>query len=506
MGRKNLEQTPCGIYNAYKEGLFGHHHSPQVLSSIGLDRQSYQMTIDQFVALCNRLGGRVLNLIQPGCTLVTPESISPDLAAYMGRVFNVDPSRVTFINAEGLPGSDLPTRILNDPRSMDRLRRWAADSPNPVVYPRTLTAETAAIAREIGAAHIHQIPPGLERPVRGIHPSFDYLERHTAQQLNSKVANYLILKEIDRNLGTAMAPVGDVAFDLDKAAAIVQTLWRSGGNAIIKADLSVDGMGNVRFPKPNQDLDNEALKLQIRQELQQRGIPLGPGAGVVVTELLDLIYDPSVEWFSPPHEWGIPLPYYWCGMLMSNGGFAGTIIDDPVLSYDSRRPNIPSELLRRNVEYRTLIRQATDVGTEFMRRFWQDGYVGIADSDFGISLAANGRLRINILEFNLIRETGGTAAYRIKRRLDALTGTNGTTIARDSVTSKIFARPLRKVIDHLADEGLEFTSNRARGSTEGVIVLGQVIKEGRGTIMTLTYGEDYAQAYRLDNELIRRTR
>src|SRR3989339_1319891 len=114
MAKSTLEQTPCGIYNAYKKGLFGHHHSPQVLGSIGLDQECYQHTVDLFVDLCDRLGGRVLNLMENGGALVTPLPISSELAHYMGQVFRVDPQRVTFINAQNIPGDDLPTRILND--------------------------------------------------------------------------------------------------------------------------------------------------------------------------------------------------------------------------------------------------------------------------------------------------------------------------------------------------------------------------------------------------------
>jgi len=500
---KKIEQDKCGIYNAYKSGLFGHHHSKGVISTIGLDERSYGETVTNFQNLCNRLGGRVLNMMENGSALVTPESISPELSIYMGRVFGVDTERVTFINAEGIEGSDLPTRILSDGKSMDVLRRWARGANNPVIHPRTETLETLAIAKDIGAAHIHQMPYGTTRIVDGIYPSVEYLEKHTANELNSKVLNYQLLKEVDQDLGTETAPEGDVAFDLDRAVEIVQSLWISGKDVIIKADLSVDGMGNVNLLRPKNKISNEVLRKDIKKELHSRGIPIGKDAGVVVTERLALIYDPSTEWFSPPLKWGIrSYPYYSCAMIIEKGGFGGSIIEDPALNISRNNPGVPEDLIRRNKEYKSLIREGNRVGTEFVRRLWGDGYVGISDCDFGISNGADGNLRINILEFNNIRETGGTAAYQIKNRL----GKNGFSIARDSVEGYNMAKPFDEIISDLSADGLELTANRKRGKRGGVLVLGQEVKNGMGKIMTLTYGESYSQAYKIDQELVRRTK
>jgi hypothetical protein len=98
---------------------------------------------------------------------------------------------------------------------------------------------------------------------------------------------------------------------------------------MIKADLSVDGMGNlhINLEKCTDDgiklslLSDDKLNIYLGSELKKRGIPIGPKAGVVVTEFLkDKIADPSYEIYNPPKEWNIlPFIYYSCGMIIDYG-------------------------------------------------------------------------------------------------------------------------------------------------------------------------------------------
>ena len=55
------------------------------------------------------------------------------------------------------------------------------------------------------------------------------------------------LQAIDRRLGTDLSPKGTVAYNPDEMIKGVNNLISAGCEVMIKADLSVDGMGNVHI-------------------------------------------------------------------------------------------------------------------------------------------------------------------------------------------------------------------------------------------------------------------
>lgn len=485
-------------YNAYGSdgGLFGLHHSPDTIGSLNLDLQNYLNLQRVFKALCDRLGERTLSRMAPGNAIVTPDPVSPELIEYMNLILGQ--SEIPLIlDVENTKGDDICRRILCDGRTMDQLKRWCDVGATPVLTPRTVTPSSIMLARELGIYHALKPPVSLPNGkdaqiINGVYPSLEYIEGHTESINNSKVRNYLMQRDIDERSGLDLNPIGDVAYDATTVLDICDSLMKAGKyEMMIKADLSVDGMGNLHINLKDQKVGQQKLielsrpeQLKyIRQILRDKGIPIGPQAGVVVTEfLVEKVSDPSIEIYCPPKEWNIlPFIYYSCGMIIENGGFAGTMIPDPMLG-------MPDHLKDK---YIYAMDQAKTSALEFCRRQWIDGYVGICDCDIAICQKGNGQIYPKILEYNMNRETGGTASYHLRQRLGG-----GFVIARDSVKGPGLAYPIPELRNRLSNilysPGVRKT---------GAIILGHRIGNGEGQIMSLVYGEDMHTALSVNNEL-----
>lgn len=519
----NREKQPnLNIYNAFDDGLFGLHHTDKVLKDMGelVDEDSFHRTRETFVRLCNRLGGRVLYSMHNGSALVTPEAIDTELTKYMSGLLNADLSTILMMSMEDVPGDRLPERVLSDGKTMDNLKKWAKKNEKSVLSPRTTTLATLEIAKELGIFHIPKMPvDGVNVWVNGIFPNVEYLENHPSELNNSKVENYLKLQEIDRRLGTELAPAGSVAYNQDQMIDVVDALIDEGHDVMIKADLSVDGMGNVHIDpleslgggfgvRSYVMLSRDEKKKYLLEIMRAKNIPVHPSAGVCVTEFLrEKIYDPSVEVYSYPKSWGVePQVYYVCGMIIQNGGFTGSIIGDPVMA-EGVAMNTLSEygeglkyLSQHRTEYQKVLNQAIFVAREFSKEMWREGYVGINDCDFAICRdSRSGRIYAKILEFNYNRETGATATYHLKNRLSGGKG-NGYVIARDSVKGGVYSQPVTKIYQVLNDKGLGYQPGKG-----GVVILGQEKSPGGKTekseIMSLVYGRTLTEAIRYDAQL-----
>lgn len=493
-----MTEIRLNLGNYYDRGLFGFHHTLEQLDSmIGLNIDRYHETRRMFETLCAKLGDRQLAYLDNGSMTITPQPVNPELSKYMAGLFGLSMVDLSFMDGSSGNNEDLAMSILNDPVQMDNLRKWANKAGNNsnsvVLNPRTITPGTITLAAELGISHGHRYTNGLfgGRNLEGIYPKLYYIETNPAQRNNSKVENYLILKQVDFELGTDLAPEGDVAFDLRGISDVCDQLIKSGKEIMIKTDLSVDGMGNLHINPdekydselPFKDLDSNQKQEVILREMKKRGLFVGPTAGVVVTEfLVDKVSDPSVEVYSPPLAWKEmgyePVITYDCGMLIENGGFAGSVIPNP------------------DLEEKTLIDEASRVVLEFSRRRWLDGYVGINDADLAICVdKRTGRRYVKILEFNYNRETGGTASDSIKSRLDRMHNQHGVLIARDRIQGPNFAHSLPTVVGGL--DGIGYGSN----DSSGAIILGHRINNGVGDIMSVVYARNMHDAMMIDARL-----
>ena len=500
------ERGNLNLYNAYDPGLFGLQHAHAALNGLNIAEADHYLNMKRlFVELCNRLGDRVLFAMKNGSALVTPQPINRELGEYLANILGVDNNSVTAVDVAGEPGDLLPERVLASGKVMDNLRAWTANATHPILQPRTITEMTLVLAEELGVDHGHILPDGVfKRQITGRYPSAEYLQGHPAEVNNSKVLSYLRLQELDTLLGTEMAPRGGVAYSDFQLVRETRKLLGQGYSVMIKADLSVDGMGNVRVERDmvvdSQDINDcsdEMLLKYLLSRLAEKTIPFGDRAPVVVSEFLtDKIYDPSFEVYSPPREWGEePKIYYSCGMLIENGGFTGSIINDPLLAI----ANYGGLGVNRK-EYKNLLDETARVVLAFAKIMWLEGYVGISDCDLALCRnARTGRLYTKILEFNYNRETGGTASYHYKQRLDKINRARGYVVARDTVAKTDYYASFAEMLGCLTEDGIDY-----RPGFGGVLALGHRLDEVRklGKLMSLTWASDIDEALRLDGRLV----
>lgn len=492
--RKNLERQPnLNVYNAYKAGLFGHHHSDRDAGEmVGVDMKYYHALQEGFAMFCSVIGGRVLYAMDEGSALITPWPIDRKLVEHMAQVWGIDTDNVTMLSLEDKADvRDLPAEILARNAEMDALRAWVdKQTLLPVLSPRTTTPETVIMARELGISHLPKLPAYPSqlngKQAFGLYPTLEYIENHPAEENNSKAANFLLLKQLDGVMGTDFSPKGDVAGSIEEIIAIADGLFSQGCEVMIKADLAVDGQGNLKIEKCEgrqfQELSYGEKRKYITDLLigkytkegeDRKMVLLGKGAPVVVCEFLSTkIYDPSVEIYSPPKEWGVkPQIYYDCGMIIK-GGFQGSIVGDPVDAADIadipmlEMHNIPGILVERKSEYRRLMARAKEMVMAFSKVKWGEGYVGISDCDLAICLGKDGKLSVKILEFNFNRETGGTAPYHISQRLSQGLSKPGYVVARDAVGAGRWS-DFAEIQRWTEDVDLDYLKRR-----EGLLVLG----------------------------------
>ncbi|MEI6887280.1 MAG: hypothetical protein WCK31_03535 [bacterium] len=484
-------------YNAYEPGLFGLQHEVSSVGKLGLEVSTYKELKETFRNLCDRLGERALSRMDPQNALVTPEPVSEELARYMMEIQGYD--ELPLLLDVGNKGADeVCERILENGNLMDNLRNWVKIGAKPLLTPRTYTTASIYLAEQLGIYHGHKtpllLPNGENTPnLEGIYPTSNYLEAHPAEINNSKVLNYLIQDEVDKELGISLNPEGGVAYDIERIVEIVKLLERKGKEIMIKGDLSVDGMGNLHIDMRNdkyeelalERLDRDQLKEYIARKLGAKGIPLGESAGVVVTEYLrEKIADPSYEVYSPPSNWNIqPFIYYSCGMIIENGGFAGSIIPDQMLG-------IPSEL---QGEYISAMNEVQKAIIAFSTKKWREGYVGISDCDAAICMNNEGHLYAKILEYNYNRETGGTASYHL---LEKLGKGKGMVIARDTIEGPGYAYPIPVIRERIGKHGYKY------GGIGGIILGHRINPLGEtGKIMSLVYASNLEDALAYDKAL-----
>lgn len=489
------ERRELYVYNAYGSdgGLFGlHNNEPEQVEKCGLDFENYEKLQEIFGNLCDRLGDRTLSRMSPENAIVTPSPVSKDLAECMNNILGYSELPL-FCDVGGVGAGDLCSMVLENDVAMDKLANWVRKGAKPVLMPRTHTPSSIILAKELKIDHIHKPPNWSNLPeINGVYPTLEYVENNLESKNNSKVLNYKIQKEIDIELGQNYVPEGEVAYDIDGVLEVISNLESVGINEfMVKADLSVDGMGNLHIDNsekvkgvPFRALSYQDKANYISRILKERSIPLGSEVGVVVTEFLaNKVSDPSVEIYCPPKEWNLkPFIYYSCDMIMKDGGFAGSII-----------PNVPMGLSKNLYpEYHKILGDVRSSVLEFAQRKWDEGYVGIMDCDLGICKEEDNSLSVKILEYNLSRETGGTASYHLWEKLG-----RGFVIARDSVRGEGFACSIEEMQDRFGH--LLYKKN---GFGSGAIILGHRIeKNGFGDIMSLVYSDNLPEALYYDCEL-----
>ncbi len=536
---KTERQPSLNVYNAYKDGLFGHQHEDDAVREMqGMDIEAYHKGQQDFIWFCSVIGGRVLYAMHDNGALLTPWPIDENLASYMASTFDVDLNSVTRISfEEGSVVNDLPFMVLSDDEKMEKLHEWAEKQKViPVLSPRTTTEETIKLAMELGISHIPTMPEGFNggKLVDGIYPTLDYIEGHPAQVNNSKADNFELLQQMDKEMGTDFSPKGGVARNIEEVVALCDYLIAQGCEVMIKADLAVDGLGNVRIKdftgrgdlEPSEQAELDARYGQRYQDLRYedkknyllrlikgdfkegyedaRSILLSESTPVVVSEFLsDKVYDPSVEVYCPPQNWEVgPQIYYDCGMLIKSG-FQGAIVGDPLLSatpsdaeaFKDYGIKEPEYLINHKEEYTFLMDQAKTMVLEFATRKWRDGYVGIMDCDFAVCLDYYGNMSIKILEFNFNRETGGTATYHIGQRLSGNLPETGYCIARDAVGKNIGnATDVAGIQEWSRGKRLDYLQNN-----KGLLVLGR--RNNDGGMMTLVFAPTLQEAIELDSKM-----
>jgi hypothetical protein len=422
------------------------------------------------------------------------KGLSLELAEYMNDILGYNELPL-MLDVGSVGPTDLCEKVLNNGEIMDRLNNWVNQGSKPVLMPRTYTPSSILLAQQLNIGHIHKVPANNsidvgKRNIEKIYPSLGYIENHPESKNNSKVNNYLSQQELDKETGIKLNPEGGCAYDTKGIVNIVERLERQGiTDLMIKADLSVDGMGNLHIDTKNEKLKGVPIKLLERSEkeeylkkrLREKKIALGSSAGVVVTEFLkNKIADPSFEIYCPPKEWNIsPFVYYTCGMIIEEGGFAGSVIPDQAIG-------IPNHLVE---DYNKLLNKVKNYVLEFAKRKWDDGYIGIMDCDLGVCRESSDELSAYVLEYNLNRETGGTASYHLWQRI----APEGIVIARDSIKGVGFAKPIHEISKDLRNK-------RLNGA--GAIILGHRLEGGEGNIMSLVYGKDFKDALYYDTQLL----
>ena len=478
----NLEQRELYPYNAYGSdgGLFGLHQD--LISEVAEMRLI-------FGDLCDRLGERALSRMKPENALLTPAPVSQELAKYMKNILGYEELPL-MLDVGSVGPNDLCEKVLDNGKIMDSLSRWVSQDSKPVLNPRTYTPSSILLAQQLNIGHIHKPPTNISRTIDGIYPSLDYIENHPESKNNSKVLNYYLQQELDNETGVKLNPEGGCAYDVKGIIEIIEKLEKQGiKDIMIKADLSVDGMGNCHIDTelekekgiPFRYLDISQKEEYIRKKLRDKRIPLGSSAGVVVTEFLkNKIADPSFEIYCPPKEWNInPFVYYTCGMIIEKGGFAGSVIPDQAVG-------VPDHLKE---EYKHLLENTKNYVLEFAKIKWKDGYVGVMDCDLGVRRGESDELSSCVLEYNLSRETGGTASYHLWQRI----APEGIVIARDSIKGVGFAKPISEIAKQLGER-------RLNGA--GAVILGHRLEGEEGNIMSLVYGNDFEEAVYYDTQLL----
>ena len=508
------------IYNAYQAGLFGHHYTSEDLKSIqGIDLETLQSAQTLFASFCRYLGERALHALSLENVIVTPEKISPDLVKYMAtRVFGLpSDTDLALLSLPDATGYDLSQDILDNGQFVDSIGHEVTTRGVHTLSPRTITPQTIILAQQLQIHHALALPTELfpGRQIDGIYPTLGFVESHPTQLLNSKAANYLRQKELDALNVTDFAPEGDIAYNLEGIIIIIERLASSQKKTIIKADLNVDGMGNLIID-PNELVGNTRfIELeQTHQEeiilarLKTKRIPVGQAAPVVVQELIkNIMAQPSFEVYSPPKTWGDEGPvgiYYDCEMIIEGGGFAGSIVPNPLdlkngdgdIS-DLAEYGIQKELINRRQEYSELLERVRKAVLAFARNVWADGYVGINDADIVVYSDSQGNLQAKIVEYNYSRETGGTATYNFRKRLGRRIGQNVNAIGRDTILGTSLNAPLISVINLLDRNGVGF-----KQETGGAIILGHKVESNRvGKIMSLVIGRNLKEAVFFDRML-----
>jgi len=505
------------IYNGYHPELFHHDLSIGEVKAIEtLTVESFENQKNRYFNLTNKLADRFLVNIKNNSFVVTAEPVNQYILEEIVKIYELDIGSMHFEHLLSDHPEDLAITILRNGKLMDKLRKWAREASNPILNPRTISVGSIQLAQELKINHSLIMPPSLKKIVKGIYPSMDYMKKHGIKENNSKVRNYLLLKELEKNEEYKFAPVGDVAFDLDKICDIVCKLAKRGKKAIIKADLSMSGAGNIvldtlkkRRGRCFLDLSCQQQKNKILKLLREKTIPLSRKTGVVVNEYYEnILFDPSYEIYSYPQQWNIrPRITYACGMLINNGGFDGCYIPDPLESKNLQKKNdttfkkydISLLLLKIKKEYKSLTQKLKLIIINFIERKWKKGYVGMCDCDIGILIDKREKLTAKIFEFNYSRENGGTYPYIFFRKLinSNFIKSNSTIISRDKLRGPLCNLTTKKIIQLMKEKKINL--QRKKG---GCILIGHKSYEEDCHLSCFSIAPNFQEAIEFDSRLL----
>jgi hypothetical protein len=402
------------------------------------------------VDLCMRLQQRSLSLAAEGDIIPLQAPVDPDLAKHViGDSLGMDHQKVSLLNVRDSGRLTLPEAILADGQAMDTLSKFIQDRGERVIIsPFAVDLGVQELAQELNIGY-GQEWPHAPNPIVPDGKVWEYPERGGGWRLwreNSKARNYQLAESIEKS----WVPEGDTASSYEEAGKQVGNMLFDDGHKEVgvKADINVDGMGNLRFRKVKDDTveviyedestsfrvdpdSREGVARLVEDQCKQHGIFVNEDHPATVQKWEEFLFGltPSVEIYIPPLETGrSPFIINECAQIIENGAFVGSINPDP-LTVDGKRLNeTPSEFwenlgttkeefrLRHRRGYLQAWEKQRKLALEFGKVKQKEGEVGHRDFDFGVVVEEDGTYSPRMCESNA-RRTGTWVADTVGRKL-----------------------------------------------------------------------------------------
>jgi hypothetical protein len=486
------------------------------------------------VELCTKLQLRAIALANEGDIVPLQVDVNRDLVKHvMSESFGINPDEVNFLPVKDKGELTLPNSILSDPDAVSCLRKFARQRSNKIlISPFAMDAGVQTLAKEIGVSYGQEWPHN-PNPIVPNGKGWQYPLPESGwnlQEANSKAANYDLAKRIDSD----WVPEGETANSYEKAGKDVwKMLFEKGlGEVAVKADINVDGMGNLRFKKDPRtgeitvtygenseryrpkDIENMAKLVEDR--CRKNGIFISEKHPATVQEWENFLFGvtPSVEVYIPPEETGRrPFIINECVQLIENGAFVGSINPDPLAVSMDRLNEIPLSYWRglgvdRDEyiqKYRKGYLEAWEKQRKLALKFANikqaEGEVGHRDFDFGIVMEDDGSYHPRMCESNS-RRTGTWVADTLGRRVLGNSYMNkGYVLSVDNLSGAAWDKDFKNIHSVFANAGGLFVPQ----DKTGIILNGHIQNGSKSRLLTTIIAptmSDLWQKYQLTKEIM----
>jgi hypothetical protein len=412
------------------------------------DRNARELALGM-VDLCMRLQQRSLSLAKEGDIVPLQAPVEPDLVQHVvGDSFGINPENIHILNIRDTGKLTLPEAIMADGKTMDTLRNFVSQpGQKTLISPFAVDDGIQRLAKELNVGYGQEWPhePHQVIPDGKVWTYPRPEAKWRLWQANSKARNYEYAKAIDRT----WVPEGNTANSYQDAGKQVgEMLFDNGYEEVgVKADINVDGMGNLRFGVEEKDKmvvtyeaeketfrvdenNREGVARLVEDQCRKRGIFINNEHPATVQKWEKFLFGltPSVEVYIPPRESGkAPFVINECTQLIENGAFVGSINPDPLTGDMNRLNEIPNEywknlgtskedfILHHRRGYLAAWEKQRRWALEFSRRKQTEGEVGHRDFDFGVVIDED-QYNPKLCESNA-RRTGTWVADTVGRRL-----------------------------------------------------------------------------------------